>query len=64
MKGMKCDGCDCMVFRTDIPFTSLQPASFFFLLLNHAPLSEHVEKNNYLHLTMHTLKKKTTKKGH
>lgn len=30
MKGMKCDGGERMVFRTHIPFTALQPASFFF----------------------------------
>lgn len=22
MKAMKCDGCECMVFRTDFPFTA------------------------------------------
>lgn len=31
MKGMKCDGYQCMVFRRDIIFTALQPALFFQL---------------------------------
>lgn len=60
MTRMKCDGCECMVFRADIPFTAVQLGLGFSS--NQAPLAKRVEKNYYLHLTMHTLKK--TKKGH
>lgn len=56
MKGMKCDGCECMVFRRDIPFTALQPALVFF---NQAPLGERVEKIYTLQCTQKNDKKGT-----
>lgn len=55
MKGMKCDGCERMVFRTHIPFTALQPASVCFCLFfffNQSPLGERVEKESNYHIAL------------